>query len=174
MTAEKILLEEHKLILKAVEFSKKILEIENDSDFHSMSKEIILFFRNYTEVYHHPKEEDVLYPLLQKRVNSNASNELLKEISDNHEDFKSLMAEIENAYCQYDYNRLRTVFKKYISYQEDHIKRENKLILNSLNKHLNSDDMKFLEEKFLTLDNKHGEKNQLVEDFYKQSLNYTH
>ncbi len=171
MDAINILLDEHKMLLKAVETTKKIQKIKDDDKYYIALHDMILFFRNFSEIYHHPKEESVLYPALRNR-SGEMSAEFLNEICDNHEDFKSAMAEIENAYLSYDYFRLRTSVEKYLSGLEVHIKKENKIILSVASKLLSKDELNEIAIRFLSIDKKNGEKESLVQNFYNIFLQF--
>ena len=64
MTAVNILLEEHRLLMQAVKTAREIQKIHDDDLYYRQLHGIILFLRNFTEIYHHPKEEQPLNPLL--------------------------------------------------------------------------------------------------------------
>lgn len=162
----KILLEEHKLLLQAIDISKQLQKTEEDATYHHLMHDVILFLRNFSEIYHHPKEENIFYPLLKNR-SANMSNEFLHEICDNHEDFKSLVAQIEGAYGDHDYKWLRMLMSKYIVLFEDHIKRENKVILSVANQLLSAKEQEEAAKAFNQLDEKYGDKPELTSLFYK-------
>lgn len=166
----KILLEEHKILLQAIEATRQLQKTDDDKAFHSTMHNVILFFRNFSETYHHPKEETIFYPLLRNR-SANVSPEFLHDICDNHEDFKVLVGEIENAFVYYDYPRLRELVNQYLHLFEEHIKRENKIILSVANQLLFPEEKEAAAIAFNELDEKHGEKQNLINDFNKIKLN---
>ncbi len=161
--------EEHKLLLQAVKTASQIQKIQDDKIYYSIMHDVILFFRNFSEIYHHPKEENILYPLLQNK-SSKMSEEFLHELCDNHADFKSLIGDIENYYVLYDYRQLRQAFSSYLELLSNHIKRENKIILSIAGDLLTNEEKEIISEKFDELDERHGDKKQLIKDFYKLSL----
>ncbi len=165
----KILQEEHKLLLQAVETGKEIQKISDNIVYRDLMHDFIIFIRNYTEIYHHPKEENVLYPLLQNRSKA-MSSEFIHEICDNHEDFKSLIAEIENHYVMFDYKQLRKSIAAYFDLLSEHIKRENKIILSAASEILTINEKENIYNQFETIDKKNGEKEELTKDLYKMSL----
>ncbi|MEI6489758.1 MAG: hemerythrin domain-containing protein [Bacteroidota bacterium] len=169
MNAIKILLDEHELLLQAIDTTKQIQAIEDNKQYHLIMNDVILFFRNFSEIYHHPKEEEMFYPLLFKYA-ANINPDFLHEIYDNHEDFKSLMADIENAYILYDYKFLREMIDRYLAYLEEHIVKENKLIKYVSGKLLEEEDLTSMYESFKELDNKYGGKGEIIEKFYKINL----
>lgn len=162
----KLLLDEHKLIMQAVEIGKDIQKVKEEKAYYQLLHNFILFIRNYTEIYHYPKEENILFPLLRNR-SKNMTPEFIHEISDNHEDFKALIAEIENHYVNYDFRQLRLTMANYLKELSEHIIRENKTILNVASTLLNAEEQEALYSKFVALDEKYGEKEQLKKDFYK-------
>ncbi|MBL0047841.1 MAG: hemerythrin domain-containing protein [Bacteroidetes bacterium] len=166
MDAINTLLEEHKVLLQAIETSKEIQKIKDNDRYFTLMYDMIIFFRNFSEIYHHPKEEGILYPILRNR-SANLSTEFMHEICDSHEDFKSIMAEIENVYILYDYKQLRILVSKYMEYLEDHIKKENKIILSVSKSLLNERELDMVATEFDRLDNRHGDKAELINSFYK-------
>ena len=162
----KILLEEHKLLFQAIEATKELQKISDNKKYHDLSREMILFFRNFSETYHHPKEDDFLYPLLRGR-SQELSPEFLHLISDNHEDFKGIMASIENAYVDHNYQDMRLLMDKYIHLMEEHIRNENKVILSVAGKLLKGEEANSMALSFERLDDKHGDKNELAQNLYK-------
>jgi len=164
-----LLQEEHTFILEAIEIGKEIQKVEEDKVYFNLIHDFILFIRNYTEIYHYPKEENIFYPLLRNR-SEKMTDEFIHEVCDNHEDFKSMMAEIENAFTAHDYSLLRNTMGKYIAALEDHIKRENKIILSAANKLLKENELESISKEFKILDEKYGDKEQLIKNLYKINL----
>ncbi len=171
MGALTYILEEHNLLKKAIETTKQIQKIEDNETYHKALNDIILFFRNFSETYHHPKEENILFPLLMKH-SKDVNAEFIHEITDNHEDFKCLMAEIENAFVIYDYKLLRALVNQYITYMDEHIKMENRMIMNLVPKILDEKELETAFTEFVKLDNKFGDKARLIEIFYKMNLQF--
>lgn len=164
-----LLLEEHKLLYNAIEVARRIQKIEDQDRYHKLMHDIILFFRNYTEIYHHPKEQYILYPALLKHP-AKIDNKLLHEISDNHEDFKMLIAEIENCYELHQYDQLKLIFSKYLDEMFEHISREDNIVLKKLNEILSEEELTTINTEFLKHDEHFGEKEELKELFYKISI----
>lgn len=164
----KVLQEEHKLLLNAIKTGIEIQNIEDDAIYLKKIHDYILFIRNYTEIYHFPKEELIFYPMLRNR-SENMKPEFLHEICDNHEDFKSFIAEIENHYSNLDYRQLRLTMSKYLKEMAEHMTSENKNILGVAAKLFSENELEKLYDSFIELDEKHGDKEQLEKDFYKIS-----
>lgn len=162
----RILLEEHTLLLKAIETGRDIQEVSDDTTYSNLMNDFIIFIRNYTEIYHHPKEESILYPLLQNR-SSAMSAEFIFEICDNHEDFKSMIASIENHFVACDYKQLRKDMFNYFKLLTDHIQRENIIILSVASDILTIEEKENIYNLFETIDKTNGEKEELTKTLYK-------
>jgi hemerythrin-like domain-containing protein len=165
------LLEEHGTISNAIEIARKVQLIEDDLSYRKLMHDLIIFFRNYTEMHHHPKEEDILYPLLRKKL-ENMSEEFIHEIFDNHEDFKSSIAEMENHYINYNSSRLRMSMDNYLDAYEKHIIEENKVVLKMAGDLISDEEKKNIHDLFLQLDEKNriSSKEELNELMNKISL----
>ncbi|MDI1355664.1 MAG: hemerythrin domain-containing protein [bacterium] len=164
----KILQEEHKILLSAVTLGFEIQKVKDEEEYRHLVNDFILFIRNYSEIYHFPKEEDIFYPLLRDRSKS-MDAEFMHEICDNHQDFKSFVAEIENHFANYDYDRLRTTMDKYLREMFDHMNRENRIILAAAGVLFTEQELNKLYDDFVDYDEHHGEKINLEKDFYKIS-----
>ena len=165
----KILQEEHNILLSALKMGLSIQKIEDEEEYRHLVNDFILFIRNYSEIYHFPKEEHFLYPLLKDR-SKGMDAEFLHEICDNHEDFKALVAEMENHFANYDHKSLRTTMVKYLTEMFDHMNQENRVILNTAGSLLSEREMDQLFTDFIHHDEKNGDKKHLEEDFYKISI----
>ncbi|HEX7413934.1 MAG TPA: hypothetical protein VF411_12650, partial [Bacteroidia bacterium] len=84
-----LLQKEHEIMLQAVATGKEIQKVTEEKLYFSLVHDYIIFIRNFTEIYHYPKEENVLFPMLRNR-SEKMNAEFIYEICDNHEDFKSL------------------------------------------------------------------------------------
>lgn len=157
-----ILHDEHMILLEAVATAKEVQKIPDNKQYRWLIHDLILFFRNYTEIYHHPKEEHVLYPILKDRAEK-MNDRFLYELSDNHDDFKALIADIENYYAGRDYRMLRKTIDTYLLELAEHIEKEEREILHISANLLTKIEVENVNEKFKILDDKLGEneKNKL-------------
>lgn len=152
----KILHQEHKVILDALVTAAEVQKIQDNKKYRVLIHDLILFFRNYTEIFHHPKEEQILYPVLKNRA-ERINDRLMYEICDNHDDFKAMIADIENYFSNHDYALLRATFNTYLSEMAEHIKLEEKEILHISSGLLHEDEVKMINVEFKILDEKLGE-----------------
>ncbi|MHB8260936.1 MAG: hemerythrin domain-containing protein [Bacteroidia bacterium] len=163
-----LLQKEHELMLQAVGTGKEIQKITEEKLYFSLMHDYIIFIRNFTEIYHYPKEEHVLFPMLRNR-SEKMNAEFIYEICDNHEDFKSLIAEMETHYENYNYQQLHFTMGKYLHELATHIKRENTTILSVCTNLFSEKELETLYSKFIEIDEKHGDKEQLIKELYKIS-----
>ncbi len=166
-----ILLDEHSLLLKAIKTAEKIQKIEDNKFYLEVMQGVISCFKTFSEIYHYPKEEKILYPLLVKRSHY-MSVEFIHEICDHHEDFKSLMKEIEVAHNTSDLRTLRKVTDEYLTLLEEHIRKENSIILSVAGVLLTEEEAEFILEEFNALDKQHGEKEKLLNMIWKINLQF--
>lgn len=171
MTAINVLLEEHKLLLQAVETTRIIQKVLDNEIYYTQIRGMILFFRNFTEIYHHPKEDDILYPLLRNRSQV-ISPEFLYEVCDNHDDFKNMIGDIEDSYLFYHYDELRNATDIYINALEKHIRKEDGIVLSVAHTLLDEKELETVLQEFQDHDDRYGYKDDLIRDFLKiESLN---
>ena len=169
MTAINILLEEHKLLLQAIKTTRTIQKIEDNEAYYKQLHNIILFLRNFTEIYHHPKEENIFYPMLRNR-SEGMSTEFIRETCDYHEDFKPMVFDIESSYLDYDYCQLRKATDRYITALEEHIRRENEIILSVAHSLLDEEELASLSKAMQKHDDEYGYKEELIKDLYKINM----
>ena len=155
-----VLKDEHELLLSAISTAKQIQEIRNNEQYHTKVHDMILFFRNFTEQYHHPKEDQILYPIIKGR-NKHVSAELIHELCNNHEDLEQLLADAIDAHVAYEYGHLREYMDKYLKELSSQIEREDQTILNIADGLLSTEESGNLYEEFLALDKKDGTKDTL-------------
>jgi hemerythrin-like domain-containing protein len=122
----KILYDEHDIIVQGIEIAKKSKElIDKDStQFEETVRKLIYFFRNYADKFHHYKEEEILFPAMAQK-NEIIGEGIVQEMLDNHEDFRSLIKEIENNLDAKQYINAYKVLSEYTDKLLDHIAAEN-------------------------------------------------
>jgi hemerythrin-like domain-containing protein len=165
----KLLLDEHKLIQNALAFGKEIQKVEEGATYFNLARDFIIFIRNLTEIYHYPKEEHILYPLIRARADRSEEG-LIYEICDDHQDLRTLIIELESHYLNYDYKQLHMAMTKYLYELSEHINLENESILKMDSKYFTDAELENLYGKFLEFDEKQGGKEDLIKEFYKMSV----
>src|SRR6202012_2913757 len=99
--------------LQAVETARHAQRIKDNETYHHVMHDIILFFRNFTAIYHYPKEDKVLYPLLKDRTEAMNPNFILQTCN-SHDDLEELLCDIVDAHVCHDYRSLRGWMNSYL------------------------------------------------------------
>jgi hemerythrin-like domain-containing protein len=122
----RILFDEHNIISNALEVAKNADTLigKNDVEYENTIRELIHFFRSYADEYHHQKEELILFPEMIKR-NQMLAEGVLKEMVDNHEDFRDMIRSIEKKLEEKQYTEAQKLIEIYANALLDHIAAEN-------------------------------------------------
>jgi len=98
-----ILINEHKLILQAVEGIKK--ETQKKQSNNNFDPEIITtavdFFRTYADRFHHGKEEGILFSQLSQKKMRESDKKIMTELMAEHAIARRTVNALENAKQQY-------------------------------------------------------------------------
>lgn len=122
----KVLFDEHELIVSAIDIAKEAKKLidKDNTVYEKTVKDLITFFRSYADQYHHQKEEEILFPEMSKR-NELVGEGVIKEMLENHEDFRCMITEMEKTINNKDYKTTNTHLQKYTEALLDHIAVEN-------------------------------------------------
>ena len=94
--AIQILYDEHDIILRAMEIIESLLELK---DLYSQSETLlwfITFFREYGNLYHHHKEEDIFFSVLEKK-NQILAESIIQALKEHHEMFRDDLSRAQSA-----------------------------------------------------------------------------
>jgi hemerythrin-like domain-containing protein len=122
----KVLIDEHDIIVTATELAKeadKIL-LNDEEAYDKVLRKLIVFFRLYADRYHHYKEERILFPEM-SRKNELLQDGVIKEMFENHEDFRSMIQSIETFLDKKNYPKAQQQLHIYTEALLDHIAVEN-------------------------------------------------
>ena len=161
-----VLKEEHLLLKQAITTTFQIQAIKDNELYHNRLRDLILFFRNFTELYHDPKETNVLYPILQAKNANNATT--LQDICHHSEDLEMMIANIIDDYVSYDIFNLRKSVARYLEELSLQIEQEESILDVALSL-LSDDESDMIYKEFVL----HDEKDRLIgaikKNFYKIS-----
>lgn len=120
------LYKEHGIITAAVELAQKAGELAETAPnrYDETMRQLIAFFRQYADSYHHHKEEEILFPEIMRK-NELLADGVVKEMLENHEDFRGMLASIEAFIEKKDYSHARQQMNLYAEALLDHIAVEN-------------------------------------------------
>mgnify|MGYP003948728103 CR=1 FL=1 len=118
--------DEHEIISNACDFIENINGLWESSPLEYSKKvnQLLLFFKEYSDGFHHHKEEVVLFPALKKCVDFTLT-ELLDELEMHHEDFREYTNEVEEYIKEKKFESSYRVLQTYSSDLLDHIGAEN-------------------------------------------------
>jgi len=117
---------EHETITSAIDLANRAAGIIgiNDELYDKVTRQIIEFFRNYADGLHHQKEEEIFFPAM-VRKNEFLGDGVLREMIENHENFRTMIKDTEGALNNKDYTLAGQNMKKYTEALLDHIAVEN-------------------------------------------------
>lgn len=160
--ATTLLFSEHEIIVSAISIiSETDNYINTDEDrYEEIIKELLYFFRNYADNYHHRKEEQILFPEMVKR-NELLGDSAIKEMFDNHEDFRLMLKYIEAFIESGDYNGSSRLLHQYAEYLLNHIAIEDEEVFQMTDTLFSPDELDNLYFRFEDIDNELGKEEKL-------------
>lgn len=123
----KILAEEHTVLFNAIEAAEKLHSIESVELCKNEIAQFVSLFDVFTNEFHHPKEEEVLYPLLLKKkdiINKRILNEITKDHHALHDALDAVKMKLKSPKNK----GLEGEFSKYLKLLYKHIWRENIIV----------------------------------------------
>lgn len=121
-----VLMDEHEVI-SSVESIIQSLEKDWETDegkYAEKIKQLLRFFREYSDNFHHHKEEEILF----KELINNPDfllDDIITELEEHHEMFRATVDEIQEAVDQKEWSKVQNLLKRYVNDLLDHIAVEN-------------------------------------------------
>ncbi len=97
---------------------------KGEEEFIKHVRSLISFFREYSDRYHHYKEEQVLFPEMEN-LNDFVVNSLVSELKDHHELFREYTKSIEAYLNENQFEKAYSILNTYMDELLDHIAAEN-------------------------------------------------
>jgi len=121
-----ILMDEHEVISAVQELVNKAgNQWENDAGQYAADvRRLLVFFREYSDGFHHRKEEKVLFPLLAGHPEFMQQG-LIAELEEHHEMFRQYARECAQALEKGEWAASHHILRRYMSDLLDHIAVEN-------------------------------------------------
>lgn len=163
-----MLIHEHDVILKAIEQVNHILKSQDLSSNSESLLWFLKFFREYGDLYHHRKEEDVLFYLIEKKDQMLAMG-IVKALTEHHEMFREDLRKAQNALSNNDWISARNILNSYFSNLKDHISAENDEFFISVDQLLDDSEKESLYFSFLDKDRELDENKK--KEFEQEILN---
>ena len=158
--AVELLYDEHEIIMDAISVAKELRKkIEQPELYEQQVFALISFFREYADKYHHYKEEEILFPEMIK-ANELLESGVVKEMLDNHEDFRVLIAGIETLTKEKKYTSAQDTLAEYVEALTDHIAVENEEVFEIATTLFSEKELENIYFKFKDIDYELGENNK--------------
>jgi hemerythrin-like domain-containing protein len=153
-----VLMDEHDVIKKIENSLAKLDGLwEKDAPKYKATLEKILhFLKQYSDAYHHHKEEDVLFPALEEHPEFILSS-IITEMNEHHENFRDYTRAIAEALQENNYRKAQDTFKKYLNELLDHIAIENDELFVLAESLFDEEELKTMFFKFKDIDMELGE-----------------
>lgn len=121
-----MLMNEHAIIEQTEDIIHSMdgLWLKNHEKYRAMVSKLLYFFRAYSDLFHHRKEEEVLFPELNNHPDF-LITEIIDELEDHHEMFREYTKEIEDLIERDELIKSHLLLKKYVHDLLDHIAVEN-------------------------------------------------
>lgn len=121
-----LLMKEHEVILLAGQFITRLdgTWSEDEELYGKKVERLIEFFRVYSDMFHHEKEERILFRQLKEHPDFRL-HELIDELEEHHENFRLQVASIEAAISEKKWVFAQKLLVEYIEALADHIAVEN-------------------------------------------------
>ncbi|HLG34587.1 MAG TPA: hemerythrin domain-containing protein [Bacteroidia bacterium] len=167
----KMLYDEHKIIVNAIDAAQQAKSLigKDDTLYESTIRKLITFFRNYADRFHHYKEEEILFPEMNKR-NELLAEGVIKEMFDNHEDFRAMIRSIENKLDAKKFTEAQGELEKYANALLDHIAVENDEVFVMAETLFSENELEDIMYRFDDCDRDLGEKQKLELEELADSL----
>jgi hemerythrin-like domain-containing protein len=155
----KLLYDEHSVIMNAIELAKDAESLIGKDDvlYEKTIRNLIDFFRNYADKYHHNKEEMILFPEMNKK-NEFLQDGVIKEMFDNHEDFREMIRNIEKKLDAKNFIETQKELNAYGEALSDHIAVENEEVFQMAESIFDDDELEKINFRFLDSDRELGDK----------------
>ena len=127
-------------------------------------KGLIDFFREYSDKFHHRKEEEVLF----KEFNDNPDfflDDIITELEEHHEMFRNTVNDIEKTLSDEDFEKTQSLLSRYMNNLLDHIAVENDELFSMAESLFSDNELERMYFLFMDIDREQGQerKQELVE-----------
>ena len=120
-----VLLHEHDIIVSLLNKVNDLGKHINNKEYYvEQMNNVLSFLKNYSDGYHHKKEEEILFPALQDHPDFHLSA-MIDELNEHHESFREYTRDIEECIGEGNLEKAQTILEKYTSDLSDHIAIEN-------------------------------------------------
>ena len=153
---------EHDVICSTEEIIRDLdgyWEVDADQ-YKAKVEDLIHFFREYADGYHHRKEEEVLFPEIKNHPDF-VLHDIIDEFEQHHDDFRDYTVEIEEALAENDFVKSYSELNKYLQDLLDHIGAENDELFVLAETLMSEDELETIYFKFVDIDLELGEEKKI-------------
>src|ERR1035437_4303468 len=121
-----VLMDEHEVICSAesiISSLDKSWEKDENSYVENVNK-LLVFFKEYSDGFHHRKEEDVLFKELNKHPDFKLQD-IITELEEHHQGFRDTIVEIAKTLGKREWARTQDLLSRYVDDLLNHIAVEN-------------------------------------------------
>jgi len=160
VSAIEILVDEHRLITRVVNVLNvldKRLEVDHLGD-ENVFTDVLDFFRIFVDKNHHAKEEQALFPTLE-RLKINPEGCTIQSLKNEHEQARTLAMTLADAVGKYKTDSKVTIsetIRSLISLHNDHIWRENILLFPVAEKTLQASELNDVSKGYIEVEKSLG------------------
>ncbi len=153
-----LLYKEHEVIVNVIDSVQMAGELlhPNPDRYKRVVVELIRFFREYADRYHHFKEEEILFPEMGKKSEIVQSG-ILCEMIDHHVEFRSQLRMIEFQLAEGNLEKANAALRAYSNELLDHIAIENDEVFQMADSLFTAQELEQIECRFLDCDRDLGE-----------------
>jgi branched-chain amino acid transport system ATP-binding protein len=155
MKALSIIQTEHRnmgTVLMCFEITVHNIEDKNEKPRFELFRAILFYFENFLQRYHHPKEDDYLFPALALR--HPGAKELIQQLKDQHDQGAELTKTLQEALSRYEsngeinYQNFRDAADNYFRFERLHALKEEEELLPLAREFLTSEDWEKIDRVF--------------------------
>ena len=154
----KTLTDEHEIIKSAAEIVKNANKLlaKDEVAYEQLIRKMVVFFRVFADRFHHHKEEEILFPEMAKK-NEILEDGVIKEMLENHEDFRERIKNIETALDNKQYKDAQQELLDYTEALLDHIALEDDEVFQMADSLFSEDELEKMYFRFQDSDYEIGE-----------------
>ena len=163
-----VLQNEHNLLKHAISTTQKLQDIKDPDQYRFLMEKSVLFFRNFTELYHHPKEEVMMHYVINSG-RSMMSRDQLEQLVRHNEDIDLLIADVIDALYGYNERQLRHLVAQYTEELGRQIEEEEKVLNNEGHPYFTELESEMIYNEFLHYNSKDRLLDAIKNNYYKIS-----
>jgi hemerythrin-like domain-containing protein len=153
-----ILIQEHSVISSVSTSVNELEQVLKSSPekFEETLNLLLKFFRDYSDKYHHHKEELILFPAMNNHPDF-MQQDIIHELEEHHENFREQLSEIDAALKTKEYVQALKILKVYVNDLLDHIAIENDELFIMAESLFSENEMERMYFQYKDIDNELGE-----------------